>query len=231
MRKLNSILKILPIGAAALIACGFINLNIYYQSFNIEIIRFISTQEILTYFLNDLLGILYSLSGMIIVWIYFYEPKKDNVPYHKIKPNLLMYLTGIVTILMIIGLVIVLFTEQNYYSYVYYKGAAGLLPILILFTLIYNKWVMKISMLVPISLSFLLLSVIYAKHEVFRVKENYKYSRAKIILENEIIESDSTRYYIGNTNNFIFIFNATTNSSHIYKMEDLKELTLQPHLE
>jgi hypothetical protein len=51
--KLEKVVRILPLGAVILIGLGILRTSIYYNYFGIDIMSYLSTSEVLTFFLND----------------------------------------------------------------------------------------------------------------------------------------------------------------------------------
>jgi hypothetical protein len=83
-------------------------------------------------------------------------------------------------------------------------------------------------MLVLIAFGAVLLSLwIVSKFDANDVKQNKKYADVKVYNSGSIITNDSS-VYIGNTNNYIFIYNQKSNYTNVYKLSDIKTIQF-PH--
>ena len=58
------------------------------------------------------------------------------------------------------------------------------------------------------------------------IKESKKYLGTSFKIENNIIISDSTNYYIGKTKNYIFYYQEENKSTKVYPIKDIKEIEI-----
>lgn len=225
MKKLESIIKLIPVGTLILIALGFLNLNLYYQQFGIDILKFISASEIATIFLKDLLQILVLLIGMLIITYLNWNPDSLNI-LRKPNPELgwFEYTSRIFAVLLIIGSSYVFFQPESIWSYNYFKLVIILLPLVVIGSFYNKEWAVNISSFSLIGISIFGLSILFSYQEVYLVKQKNKYFGTNIVMKEQTIKSDSTFYYIGNTDKFIFFHDSNSKKSHIYKMDNVMEI-------
>jgi len=239
--------NIFAYGGPILIAMGITKLFLYYSFFNIEITRFITISEVLTYFTTDL--ILYVLIiGVVFIGTYIVtnppklKYKREFINYCQVENIFLrffeyMWQSGYAVTIM--GAYILY--EIFLYNLSYLSGYSGYLVTIIFFNFLalwsireikrkgrINNKLKKEDSQYEIFSYFLLriLSAIcmYTVIEAQRVKYEERYINTQILLDDRKITCDSTIFYVGNTSNYIFIYDLKKDQSTIFPMTRVKEL-------
>lgn len=78
-----------------------------------------------------------------------------------------------------------------------------------------------------LGLILVVIDIYLANKEVDLIKINKSTFGSEVILDNdEKIRSDSVKYFIGKTNNFIFIYDEYENSTEIYPTSRIKKIKI-----
>lgn len=234
-------------GGPVLICMGIVKLFFYYSFFNIEITRFVTISEVLTYFTGD---IVFYLSLGVFTFIITYltnnshviKYRRNFITFCKTDDPLIRLLKFAYTSRFYVSLVLgLIFYFISAYNKSYLSEVFGyFLLINIIYFLISlsiqeikrkdrNQKRLKKDNLIYEIYSYLLLRVlflifIYTLIEVQRVKHESRYVNTQITLDDNSIISDSTNFYIGNTNNYVFVFNKTQDRTSVFPMTRVRQI-------
>lgn len=241
--KILEFMKFFPV---YMIFIGTLRLIIYYSAFNVSIINYIEFSEFLLSFFNSftLLVIMVILLILLIgLWgndiglennsvyqSYFNETFKI-----RFKRDL-KSASFIVSIFLIFWVIVsIIFFKTSIYRAIY----ALYLPLLSFIFFIYRE--IRVANFKANNTDFpstyinitiiLIIATTTVIHDVLldidKVKFQHKYYNSKITLDDSIIVSDSIQTYIGKTNDFIYVFNSSSNSSRVIPVTRVKEIELK----
>jgi hypothetical protein len=237
MFKLDEFPKLLPILSIIFWAGAIVRLIFYYLIYGIEIINFLEFSEIFTLFLNNLIVFVgFSIVGIIIVlWVIEREKPKDNNQTKKKSKALGIFLL-VILLLIILGLIYaasIILTREEIEG-ILITGGLGIALILLLLGI--NKQYKKyfgegLSLVIKTCIllfgGMLIFIILSIKISIEQNKEIAKLQRTKITLVNdEIINTDSLNYVIGNTRNYMFIHNTLYGDNKIIPMNRIKMIEI-----
>lgn len=241
--KKFSIIALIP---GMIIFFGTFQKILYYNSFNINIVEFIELQELLVSFMDDII-LLFITALILLIFILF---KKETILYKdKTYINLLeiksfwsrlwlyikaCFIYWIILLIFMFIMYSILITKLFFLFTFLILSSGVILPYIVIeIERFYKKTFgifMSISTLELIRLLFILLLITYfnTSIDIIGIKDYNRYYGSKIITkENEVIYSDSTNYYIGKTNNYIFFYSQSLNCNRIIPTSEIKELKLK----
>lgn len=235
LKSLDEILKYLPILGVILIISGNIKLLIYYKEFNLEIFPFIKLDEILILFMQNSLGYLVLLLACILSLIIFkfnYEQEASN----SLSKRIVLYITNkrLFILLVLFSITCLIYNSLRPKPCIsemcILLGAfvflTYLIPIIIqesYLKLKLNKEDLSPVLVITIFLSITTFSILSAFNEASKVKLGY-YKTVEIEFENLIFKSNLNSYYIGQTQNYIFIYDSKKKSTTSYKIDKVKSI-------
>jgi hypothetical protein len=196
---------------------GSIKLFSYYKLFGIYIYEFIDIKEIITLFVNNLLSYFSVLIFISFELIYYAE--FENMKY---------IIPGIFTILSIIYFLI----RRKVFLY-----EVLILNILFWFfsVIIIRLWSIFDSKKYPedqiqhyVLLIFLISLIVYSSAisftEYIKVKVKKYYAKTKITIDDQEFISNNTKYYIGKTEKYLFIYDGLNKSAEVIPMTRIKKI-------
>jgi hypothetical protein len=220
--------KLISFGGPLLILLGVTKHLLYYQLFHINILPFLDLSEIVTSFLDSVvIGVLF-----IILFIFHQirQPLfKQGWSEADITFRKYFDIIGLITL----GIILCLFILIPIWKYGIYKYnvlSIASLIILIVSIRVGVSFVRGTAHEIydtssVIVLGLLLVGLLACK-KFLSVKYGERYLGTMIVFENRpSIISDSTTYYIGNTTNYLFVFNEKFNRTYVYPMDDVKEIS------
>lgn len=226
-----------------LLVIGFAKFIIYYKSFNIPIIDYIEPSEIITLFADNI------ATSLTITTLLFWPHKGIILPYIQhnkyIDSNLFNRLSNyldlmstflLLAITLFLLMMIFLFFRPKIYNFelITYIIATPIIVILIpLITIeiginINNKLFQEVLTSLSLIVSFSSLIMLSTFNEIRKVKYGY-YSNTIVELENEIIVSNDSRFYVGKTKSFFFFYSTSDRASMAYSCSKLKCIKYTPN--
>ncbi|ELY2010337.1 hypothetical protein SL057_001381 [Flavobacterium psychrophilum] len=222
---IDKLIKISSVSGAFLIFCGVLKLIIFYSTFNIDIIDFLSFSEIVTSFLDDLNILLIFASIMIVQSLFIFSRASEK---HEIKiedyiesllkhifPFRYRYVCFFLSIIIILSALIYLnVLGLNYF--VIYLVSFCLLQLLsfLIMTKDDNNEINYPNFPLAFSIAFVIITSIYllAKYDIQEITNNENI--VNITIDGSTIECNRTtnNIYLGKTDNYVFIKISTTNS-------------------
>lgn len=238
--------KLLPYSSAALVFLGTSKLYFYYSRFGINIVSFLDFGEVITSFLDVVIALIFVLSYS---WIQFVSPTKnepveilngDNDTRKNKRKNEIFW---ILMILLNLGVVIYLSYEwaiRNYRTFIFFiiVTLVAILFVRVLLRIVKNtssnfyKQLAKLSIVVLVSE---MLIIFLSFSEYTEVVYNDKYLDTKIQFNSEVLNSDGaflftsdkTKFYIGNTSNYIFIYDSKSKVTEIIPMSKVVKIAIK----
>jgi hypothetical protein len=241
--------KLIPFATAGLIFLGVSKLLFYYSFFNISIISFLDFGEIITSFLNTVLVMAIS----IILTVGFFmgiiarkkreelsnpsnkEIKNQNNRHSYRRPRQISIIVLLLSTIILIPLyrydwnlilpiviwLLISFLSANYF-----------IPICRSST---SKFVRDLSLIINILIVAESFTLFIAIQDYRNVKYDKRFLGTRIVFNNEtflkdsshILVSDSSLFYIGKTNSYIFIHNMKEEVTSVYPMSNVLQIDLK----
>jgi hypothetical protein len=242
--------KIISIVGSLLLCAGIISQTIYYFFFNIPITEFLSISEILLLFTQDVIRyiIIFILLFFIGLLTNYRRPAFRNkrlfINYTSTKSfwlrfrqyaeyrfnSLIYYFFGAVTL-------VALLYEKAKIAYLFaLYFSIELIYYIIRFLLLENRRLLRLkgalkkedsnlNLSFSLGLHFIFFILCWTLIDVQRVKYEQRYINVSFRLSTDtLIKSDSTRYYIGQTDKYLFYYDSKVNVTTVYKKDDVKQL-------
>lgn len=238
---LETVGKALPLGYSFLVFCGALYLYTFYSYFNIAIFQYLDVSEILLSFINFTF---YLLPPLVIIILFFYLTTiiVSNTSVQKILTKLPPpFLNSEDTLILLEvfnrwGLHISIFLCSIYLSIALCISIES--PLLKIIELLFftNSGFFLLSQLgfnlqegiKKILLFIILLTIVcvvcFASKNVHSINESPERNTV-IIITDTIITTNKNYYYIGRTNNYIFLYNATKKESDIIPKNQIKKIS------
>ena len=245
----------LPYAGSVIIFLGVVRLVMYYHNFSISIVNYLEFSEIITSFLDVLVVCAFFLLYVVSEWL-FRSDKSEDTRKSREKARLLKadsfieiikvypaYLQTRLLILITFALLIVaadIFglcttpTDRRFFFSI--AGLALAWPILQVeierkrIKIGFGDEFQKLSSLILIGALFFLIVEIVANYEAGQVIEDNFYSGTVIeFTDGKIFQSTHNRYYVGNTQNYVFIFDERKGLTDVVPMEYVRKLTFHKH--
>jgi hypothetical protein len=238
---MDRILQLTSLIGTFMLFCGVLKFYLFYKGFNISILRFLDLQEILTLFMDNLIAYFFILIPTSICFFLFHK-KIENI----VNDSSLNVFQILISQWLLLSVFILIAVVGGVFYFFASKGVTVkdlvliLLLILIcfmgiplLYILIKREFELEFSSVLLIEDIYLLflgvLLLVYsiwtAINEVHKVKEgNYYYGVEIIFKDDRTITSNKTRYFIGMTKNYFFVYDYSAKSSKVYKTDDLRSI-------
>ena len=225
---LEKIAIIAPITFAFLSFCGFLYAQVYYNVFKIHIVSYMDVSEMLLNFLRRSDELLYFALGLSLICFLIRFLEKRNE-----KRNKVIVILGF-TICLILLIILIIFSWQYtiHFSKVFYYISKSFFSVIIgLCCLIFVSEVIiadvnsiKIQA-TSVIIVFVASSYWFAIDDIDnRIIDK---SSALIQMENKTIICNNNRWYIGQTNRFIFLYNMIGDSTEIFPIGSIKKITIK----
>ncbi len=228
--KIEIAAKIIPIGSLLLILASSIKLTTFYDYFNINITEYLSLQEYAALFIDDILILIYPFIFMVFGYLLsmsMNKRKKDK------KEAISKRVIKIVRIIMI-GLLFTTIISSAIFYYCEVKTPFELLrslklqlnSILVLFLIsILNSDKLIQNLYIFFAIFFCIPITLDGRIDAYRVLENKDELNFEFSFENEepIITNDYM-HKVGITENYIFLYNISTNEPTIIPKDKLKKV-------
>jgi hypothetical protein len=242
----NKTLKnFIPFIGTLLIVVGYLKISLFYKHFNIEIINYLEFSEILTIFLPDILK--YCLFIFLGIGANFLlESKSETEKYHNIKVeltnsiklkdrfknhyNLNKELVWLSILILFIYLISFIWLREKFWDTLM---GTFIIPSLLLFNILllefrnkykilYNKYFdPTINNIILLIFLFGLLTVSSVHSEI---KETESKQELKITFSylNETLNTSKSLKYVGQTRNFLFLYDLKKKESRIFEISELR---------
>lgn len=247
--NLKRIVEILPLFGILLTLLGYLKLFLYYDHWNINIIDYLDISEITLLFLSDVHIIvsfvaifLFSITiGMAIVR---YSEHRDEIK-RKADQNLQIpnqaaqnidqvasvvfgqFQWGLMIACAVIAAAfIILFFIYNKIALLYFATFGFVQFVLIFSELIFHRNE-KATLQATFITSATAFSILVAHYDIRKTEINVNNFETTINLSETSIYSSPDLIYIGKTNNYLFLYNTSSKTSHAIKSDDLKEIIVK----
>jgi hypothetical protein len=242
--------SIIPYLGSFIIFLGVLRLTFFYDEFKIDIISYLEFTEIITSFF-DILIILLSLIAMSTMFIIMNKIhlKENNKKlltqilgsdsfWKRLKLYPLYYSNLLLNYLItIVALTLFYYKNTPFYVIIMCSGAllVGFVVEIIIteikikhHTLSSSKDSIILSSMMMLSIIVCVYTVELATQEANDIKEKKMYYGTTLYLDDSTkLVSDSTNYYIGKTQNFIFFYHEKAKTTDVYPMDRVKQLSFK----
>ena len=196
---------------------GLVKLFTYYKMFGIYIYEFIDIKEVVTLFINNLLGYFLVIGFIALALLRFSLIEQFvfiipiafslfSVIYLFIRKRVLLIEIAALNILFWL----LFFVVQRLLSFVKESSSA------FESTKNYTLLILLFSLIVY--------SIVNALTEFYKVKMKKYYSGTKIIYNSEELNSDDNKYYIGKTEKYLFIYDERVKATEAIPMSEVKKI-------
>lgn len=199
---------------------------IYWRKFNISILHYLNFSDII----NHAFDVVYqTLIYFFLVIIIFYLFRNAIFSSKKVP----LYLTIPILAISIVAALLIYYEcdlTKNYNRFILESICfIGLISFSILAYRIFNnidKEVFFVSLLFAFAYS---ITRVEAKYQILAVTKHKQFFGTTIYFDdpNTIFVSDSTHYYIGATENFVFGYDEKLDSTYIFKMTDINKISIR----
>lgn len=240
--NLKKIVEISPLIGAFLIFNGFLKLNLFYSYWEINIIEYLNFSEIILSFLDDIkILILFFLTFLIhqLIGLKLIDSleskskvKSDNGNIDTLdKPKSVTdsivlgienYSKFFITISFIAFMILFVIFIYYHKIIILYFAFAALFQFI--FLLIGTKDI-NISLVVTSIISFLMFTCAIAYSHIKEVENSS--NEMTIALEDEKIVTSKTYYFLGKTENFMFLYDNLNKTSRIIPNEQIKNIEIR----
>jgi hypothetical protein len=249
MIKQTDYTKIISIITTLLLCAGIVSKTVYYFFFNVPITEFLSISEVLLLFTQDIIRyVLIFIIIFLIVTIFNYDKQKSDekrffIEYCQIetlKKRIWRYLKKRFTTLVyyIFGILIFFTLLKDGSKVIYLFGlyfSIDILYFIIRFIIFENKRKLRLKkqlkkekrnleLSLTFGLHFLFFVICWSLVDVQKVKYEHKYINVSFTLSDTLIKSDSSKYYIGQTEKYLFYYNSITDITTAFKKDNIKEI-------
>ena len=227
--------------SAGLLVVGVIKFILYYKAFNVEILKYIESSEILLLFADNI-----SIAGLTVLflippYVYGLMPylQSGNVAYYSFGNMLHVYwaLMGFhVKYQVVLFLIAIIFSFSrskitNFERVTYLLLgfiAIFILPLFTLYIPILNGGAVNPSITIVVILitNFFVMIMIATYNEIFKGKNRKYFSNTKVEFDGLSVPNGA--YYIGQVKSFIFFYNPTLRQSTTFKTDKIKEIVYRP---
>lgn len=200
------------------IIAGLIKIFVYYKLFGIYIFEYLDIKEVITLFFNNLLAF------FILIFIFFAIDL--GYTYHS-------EYSYILTLCTTIGTVIYYVSRNNVYAY----EVLAINTLIWLFYIFSDKFykiviipesdILKNYVLIGLLFILIFCSLINCISEYHKVKHLNYYNNILIKFKDFTFNSSNTRFYIGKTDKFIFIYNDVDKSSEVYPVTEILKIIIK----
>lgn len=242
--------KIISLIVTLLLCAGIISQTVYYFFFNIPITEFLSLSEILLLFTQDIIRYVIILIILLSISIIF-NYNKPSLTYKRFfidytntsnfKERVWKYIenkfTSIIYYAFSIVLFFVLISEGA--KMIYFFGLVISIELIYFFIRFFiyenrrklrlqKKLVKKdrnLEMFFSFGLHFVFFVVCWSLIDAQKVKYEQKFINVSFKLTSDIlVPSDSTSYYIGQTEKYLFHYNSKKDVTTVFKKENIQEI-------
>lgn len=229
--KFTEMMKFMPLGSIAIILCSSLKLIIYYKIFNIDIVEYLDIQEYLTLFIDDLFAYVLLFGLGIILYIF---SQKSNVPKVELDKETDFNYLGIK---LMTGLVLTAFFTIYIIGAVY----SGKLELITMHVLNISMTIfVLIAMFIRITTKFktpywaFMGSLIFfylifgSSISGLRVLKNQDKLDYSVVMDDVKVNTNDSLHYIGRSKNYLFLYNTHSQTSTIYKLDDVSQIQITP---
>lgn len=229
MEKLENLIKLIPLGSIFLILCGSIKLVVYYKLFNVSIVEYISIQEYLTLFIDDILYyVLIFGAGLILYFLDYFRYNGEDFGHKQLEPEKYKKDRLISLIFFFITLLLTIFLSYNSDCKSKSVEIIGIGIYWMLFFLHIYSSSTKINFPYPtfIMTAVVVYSIMNGYKEGYQIMENKDKIKYSIHFKTKKYTTSKKLKYLGKTEHFIFLYDLKSKRTTILKIDDLVKINV-----
>ena len=243
----------LPFLGSFIVFLGMIRLTFYYSSFGIKIVSFLEFSEIVTSFFDILITVV--IIGLFsVVQHFLIKSKKEQdeksstrkmiVEESSFWRRLPKYFSYFDTYLYSGIAMLLVYWVWSFFNKAITNQTLLLIPVIFLGGMTFiiliieidvkhrqlssNESVRQFYGILMLCLFLLILLIAMTKNEVNGVKEDKTFLGTTIKFDNDtVFVSDSSNYFIGKTQNYLFIYHEKDKSTDVYPMSQIKQIVFK----
>ncbi|HWK57195.1 MAG TPA: hypothetical protein VNQ80_07655 [Parapedobacter sp.] len=248
--SISRITSFIPIVSGSFVILGMIRSFVYYESFGVSITKYIDFGEIFTlWFFETILSLMPFAFGLLIFLLFYLStPKYDSgynyrhsTPYLLYSATLLYYIFGIrknifgnyteglqhfllnsighsiAFLFLLIGFVFFLFGMVSYFKTLNKRKRDG--------QELFSKTNGSMC-IIMITCCLYIYFIVLPQGLALTSKNPDKYT---LRFADRTISTDNNLRYLNRTKNYILLYDKSNNQTHIFKSEDVLEITIEPH--
>jgi hypothetical protein len=214
---------LVPFLGAYFLVYGVTEMTTFYHEFGIEITDYFYVSDFLTVILGDLpLLVVFSFG---LTYGFYLVDRFTTIPAEGLierKRLLRIWIWDIISVILIcIGILVLVAVafESNY-----------LITAICLYLIVgvsmfgfSNHWVKRL--ILHLVLAFPVLAIANGYFDAKAIKTKYKTYGSTVVIADSVFVSDSSRYFIGNTSAFVFIYDTRDTSVCAVKMDEVKAIS------
>lgn len=246
---MKKILEYWPLLTGCILYFGFCNLYLYYNEFNINILSFSNSSDVLLSLFPKAVVISTVIYGFLLQSIYTEiqksetEKNQTNIPSEKKIKRLKWFRKNIALVMLIyygfvitIKLSLIHLLNYKNYELIDYNIITNFLFLFLIYFAIVIGDSDKFLNENPILISFFIIVFIgngignYRKNEAEKVKNGiteYKSDHITFKYNDIKIQTNKSLIFIGQTTDFLFLYNMKNKSSEIYKNDKIENLVIK----
>lgn len=225
MKKIEPILKIIPLFSFLLILVSSIKLAAFYKVFNIDIVNYLSISEYIPLFLDDIHTLLYFSFVFMIGFFFGKKSKNEKMKKNENKKLKTFSIIFIICIILICAIVLYYNSESMYKILGHFIDFFVI--IMFAFAVLYLSRKKEILLKNLLGWIFLLITVpIIADgyrdaHQIIENKRNVKY---EVLIKGKKLENNNL--FLGKSSKYIFFYNIDKRTSIIYPMSNVDKINI-----
>ena len=232
MKFLNKLNKYYPLAGVLVIFLSFLRQFIYYYQFNIDITNYVSLSEFIILFLKHsiiIILIIFLVYPLVLLIKNLRTLIKKISKMDKIKKRILLVsifvISGIINYLTISNLISHSNTEKSGYFIVSYTTSIFfiILTYSVLLIMLRNNISRKVQLISGV-LFTVIFTISIALLKSYQTKNTSSDIIFEIKLEKETIITDDKLLRVGQTENYLFLYDIKKESTRIIKTEKILEL-------
>ena len=232
---------------------GITKLIVFFTHFKVDILNFLDFSEIITSFLDYIIIGIYFLIYFLILSAAYYGKDLALKQIKGTRRNWLrLMVTVFILSISVFYLIIIVQNISRDFSGIkflipihLFESFLGLIFAFFLFALTFYFGIKGIEIINKskrkdyfyfqivnkffLLFAFILIILVTSSMIGFIEKENVikgkKFIDVSFILDDKLIQGDSTHYYIGKTNNYLFFYDEEKDKTTVYPMNRIKEIT------
>lgn len=241
--NLKGILKsFVPFLGSGLLFLGLIRLYIYYQLFNVNVVEYIAAGEIITSFLDVVVIIALVLITLLCAAAFtlflrdaFTKKKARNTENDEDTdtPDEPSIKTRYFILFSVVMATLKSVPEKSLYVFIFnYLAIAGAVVVIWAYKVLNRKdrppgllsFLFPYALLIIASIFWLASSSFYKAHRVIDKKKYY--GTVIMLTDGTYMRSDSNRYFMGKTSEYVFVHNESEKATEIIPINLVKKIKL-----
>ena len=229
MKKIEDLIKLIPIFTFLLIVASSIKMAIFYKVFNINIVEYINISEYIPLFIDDLHSLLY-LAALFLLGAIF--SKGVGIKQNKeedVKGNKPFRITHIIMFLiMVIVLPTILYIKyDNWYERLKPMNMAFLMIMVVLLVVFATYEKLPSLFLIGWLVAILTIPIVISAYvDAYSIIDRKRLVNYEIIIDNQTLSAANNHHYLGKSKEYVFLYDISEKTSIIYPINKIKEIRI-----